>query len=386
MSRSPTTSRMPRRLRRRPLLLTAAIVAVNRVHRFRARRRAAAWAIVTVLGALLVVMLAFGGWAGAAIHATLRHREVVVAVSALYAASLISSRWRSAEAARAHSWLIATTLVHGEWAATARLLTVLALLWRLAAAAALIALASLNPEVTIRQTLTLSGLMSLGGLIGAPIGWWLARRAKPRRKASSRYTPRPKTAGVPGLSSSALSRWPIVQALAWGRPENARMLLAAAILTVPGGTPVLGAVLMLAAWVAVSYLAAVFVAVPYVARSASAWLRSTPISFWGFAWPIARRAFLHQVCGTLLGMGVMVMAGSPPSSAMYLGTLWMTVVVLTAALSLADGYRARSSTVRPSLSVLATLLAEELAHGLGISLALLLTALHLRAGARHGRA
>jgi hypothetical protein len=115
-------------------------------------------------------------------------------------------------------------------------------------------------------------------------------------------------------------------------------------------------------------------------------LRSTPITFWEFAWPLARRALLHQLCGALIAMGVMLMLGSSLFIAIYFGTLWLTLVVLTAALSLADCYRARSHMVKTTLSMLTTLLAEERGHGWGISLALLLTALHLRMGASHARA
>jgi hypothetical protein len=187
-------------------------------------------------------------------------------------------------------------------------------------------------------------------------------------------------------SAAGLSRWPVAQALAWARPENARLLLATAILTIPGGVGPLAATGLLASWIVVSYLGALLWAVPRVARAASDWLRATPITFWSFAWPLARRMLLHQLGGTLIGVAVMLMLGTAPSTAVYAGTVWLTLVVLVTTLSFAECYRARSPVAKITLSMLAVLLAEQRGRGWGISLAILLAALHMRGGTRHARA
>lgn len=64
----------------------------------------------------------------------------------------------------------------------------------------------------------------------------------------------------------------------------------------------------------------------------------------------------------------------------------MTIFVTTAAISLADCYRARSPAVKTTFSIVSALVVEERAHGWGISLALLLAALYLRMGASYERA
>ncbi len=97
------------------------------------------------------------------------------------------------------------------------------------------------------------------------------------------------------------------------------------------------------------------------------------------------RALLHQVCGTLIGTTVLAAMGSPPATAFYGGVLWLSLVALATAVSLADCYRGRSPTVKLSLAVATTLLAEERGHGWGISFAVLFGALHLHRGATHER-
>ena len=121
-------------------------------------------------------------------------------------------------------------------------------------------------------------------------------------------------------------------------------------------------------------------------RAAGQWLRSTPITFWAFAWPLARRMLLHQVVGTLAGVAIMLLLGAPPRVALYIGTLWLALVVVVTAVSLADCYRARSPAVKLVLSTLAVLVTEQRWRGWGIALAMLVTAVHLRGGTRYARA
>jgi hypothetical protein len=82
----------------------------------------------------------------------------------------------------------------------------------------------------------------------------------------------------------------------------------------------------------------------------------------------------------------MLALGATPSAAIYLGAVWLTLVVLTAAAGLADCYRGRPPAVKTIFSAAAAVLAEQRVHGVGISIALLLTVVHLQIGARHERA
>jgi len=323
--------------------------------------------------------------AARAMQQALGYSGIVVAASGLYAASLMSRRRRTVATMRAKSWLVATPRIsHGS--AQTVLLTTLPLLWRLAVAVTSALLTSLNTAVSVEQSLQLSALITIGVAVGGPCGWWLSRRAPSRGNDGSRYTLRPKHGTHMVPSSAALSHWPIAQAFAWGRPENARLLLGAAILTVPGGTGILGALFILVTWTVGSYLIALLIAIPHVGRSASQWLRSTPVTFWTFAWPLARRALLHQLLGTLIAMGITLALSASLLTVVYFGAVWLMLVVLSAAVSLADCYRGRAPWTKTTLSMLTALLAEERVHGLGISIALLMTVLHLRIGANHVRA
>lgn len=376
----------PRWLRRHPLALTAVIGIANRLRRLAATRRPFLIVLaMTLLGALALTLLVSSGGAVYAMQHALEYWAIAVAASALYFASLISRRRRAIETERATSWLVATPLVSHS-SGRSLLLTSLPLLWRLAAAVAAAFLMSLDSAVGIEQSLRLSALVTIGAGVGGPSGWWLSRRSADRRSEGSRYTLRRKHGTQTAPSSAALSYWPIAQAFAWGRPENARLLLGAAILTVPGGTGVLGGLFILVTWSVGSYLAALLVAIPHVGREASQWLRSTPVTFWAFAWPLARRALLHQLLGTVIAMATLLALGASLATAVYFGVLWLVLAVLTAAISLADCYRARSPGAKTALSAIMALLAEQRMHGLGIAIAVLLTILHLRIGVSHERA
>ena len=320
-----------------------------------------------------------------AIEQALDHPAIVVVAAALYSAALIPKRRRAAAAAAAGSWLVATPRARRARGTTVFAMVLASLVLRWLAAAVVALLACSNAEVSLEQSVTLLGLLAAGCAAGVPLGWLVLRRDKTRRE-SSRYTRRSKAVSSTRPSASALSRWPIAQALAWARPENSRLLLLVAILTVPGGIGPIAAAGMLASWAIVSYLGALLAAVPLVARAASDWLRSTPITFSAFAWPFARRELLHQLGGTFVGVGVMVMAGAEPLTAIHVGAVWLSLVALVTAITLADCYRARSPLVKLTLSLLAVLLAEQRAHGWGIALAMLLTGLCLRGGTRHARA
>jgi hypothetical protein len=260
------------------------------------------------------------------------------------------------------------------------------LMWRTTAAVAFALLLSLDASVSAEQSLQLSLMIAVGSAFGGPCGWWLSRGSAARGKPTSRYTPRTRPKTITAPSTDAFAHWPIAQAFAWGRPENARLLLGAAILSVPGGTGVLGALLILGTWTAGYYLVGLLIAVPHVGRSALQWLRSTPITFWAFAWPLVRRALAHQVIGTFTAVGVALALGASLSTAMYLGVVWLALVVLIWTISLVDMYRARPFATKTAMSALAALLAEARVHGLGLLIAVFVTVLHLHLGASHERA
>jgi len=376
---------IPRWLHRHPLALTTAVALANRFRRLGRRLPVSSLVAITVLLALLLALVVAGDWPRFVMQQALTYSAIVVAASSLYAASLMSRHRRAIETARAKAWLVATPLA-SRGSMRTLLFTVLPLMWRTTAAVTVAVLLSLDASVSVEQSLQLSAMIAIGSAVGGPCGWWLSRGAAIRGKPTSRYTPRrrPKTSITP--STDALAHWPIAQAFAWGRPENARLLLGAAVLTIPGGTGILGALFILGTWTVGYYLVALLIAIPHVGRSALQWLRSTPVTFWAFAWPLVRRALLHQVIGTLAAMGVALALSASLSTAMYLGVIWLALVVLIWTISLADAYRARSFATKAAISTFAALLAEARVHGLGVLIAVFVTALHLHLGASHERA
>jgi len=374
---------IPHWLRRHPLILAAVLSVINYLQQRARQSPRTIWLIaaISVPGGILVSSLISNSNTALAMQSVLNYGSFVVAASGLYSMSAVSRLIRKAEAARAQSWLAAALRVNDRSASTIAPFIALALLWRYAVTIASARLLSLNSEVSAPQSLRLVTLITIGGVLGSLSAWALSRRARKRLHEGSRYVPRTKHAAQTIPSNAALSHWPIAQAFAWSRPENTRLLLGIALISLPAGMGALGAISVLVTWIIGSYLIALLVAVPCAARSASDWLRSTSIGFWAFAWPLARRALLHQFCGTLTAMGIMLLLGASLPTAVYLGTLWLALAVTAIAISLADCYRSRFRTAKTALSIATALAAEERAQGWGISLALLLTVWHLRIGA-----
>lgn len=379
--------RFPRWLRHRPALLSAAIGEVNRLRRIaKSPRRRWVVGFALALAATITGIVAADATTARAVAEALMHPALVVAGAGLYGAWLVPLRRRAARLGHEGSWLVATPLAPGAWGLPILAAVLRDLVVRWFAAAFLAVLASINTAVTIRQALTLLALLTAGIAIGAIFGGLLGwRREKPRLERS-RYVPRPKPHALTRPSADGLSRWPVAEALAWARPENARLLLAAAILTIPGGVGPGAALGLLGSWVVACYLGALLLALPRAARAACAWLRSTPITFWAFAWPLARRMLLHQLVGTLAAVAIMLLLGAEPPTALYTGTLWLALVALVTAVSLAECFRARSHGPKIVLSTLAVLGTELRWRGWGLALAILVAAVHLRGGLRHARA
>jgi hypothetical protein len=158
------------------------------------------------------------------------------------------------------------------------------------------------------------------------------------------------------------------------------VLLIVALFAVQGGASILSGLTVVAMWVVAAYLGGLLAAVVQVSREASAWLRCTPIKFHAFAWPIARRALLHQALGTAGAVAVMIAQGATPAMAIYCGVLWLSMVVLIFTISLAESYRAGSPTLKIALSVSAMAAIEIRQHAWSIPLAAFLVVWQVRAG------
>ncbi|HZF28267.1 MAG TPA: hypothetical protein VE907_04055 [Gammaproteobacteria bacterium] len=377
---------LTRALRRQPSLLAGAVGALNFMGRLPRTRSAIVGLSIAALAAAIVLSVAARGQAAWAVRLLLERGELFALGWAIYTAALVVRRRREVAAAASRSWLVATPAATRGRAATGALLVAASLLWQLLAALALALLLCVDAAVTLEQAMRLAAWAAAGAGLGALLGTALPRAPDAERNPASRYTRRPRAERGVTPSAAPLSGWPAAQALAWSRPENARWLVLVAILSVPTGAGAIGGVSILATWLGASYLVATLAALPRVAREAAAWLRSTPLDFWAFAWPMARSALWQQAAGAVVAAIVMVAAGASPLDALELGCLWLALVVLVAAVSLADCYRGQSPLAKIWLSALSALLAEQRVRGLGVALALAVTAWHLRPGATNERA
>jgi len=294
--------------------------------------RAAAY----LLGAVAIAAFALADRAAFVAETALSHGGIVAVAAGLLALSLVSRIRHRVRTALTHSWLIATPALRRRRTATKVLLFSSALLGRWLILLLLIFALSLDSSVSFGQCLSLAALATTGAAFGVLVAWAVSRRQIRSRREDSRYTRHPAAAGELTPSSEALSQWPIAQAFAWSRPENARVLLAAMILSVPGGMGIIGSLAVLVAWGLGSYLAAVSIAVPHVARTASQWLRSSPMSFRRFAWSLSWRALLHQLCGTVIAAVGLVSAGVTVVTVAYWSLLWLMLCVTMAAIGLAE--------------------------------------------------
>lgn len=387
MSCFSPSCRTPSWLRRHPHLLARWLAANNAMHRFTQDRRRAATIISAASIAAFALLYATASAGAVELIEPLRpYWPLVALLAALHAAMTVTRRLGRLEAARSSSWLAAAPVQFSSLRFTERLVSMAPVFLQWFAMSVLIAMLAGAEAASVRSALALIAALSAGAAGGLVLGLWMPQSQSKARPSyePSRYARAARVADVQSLrpSNTALSRWPVNLALSWGRPENARVLLLIALCAVQGGTSILGGLTVIAMWVAAAYLGSLLAATMQVAREASVWLRSTPVKFHAFAWPIARRALLHQVLGTVGAAGVMMALGASPSMVSYLSALWLAVVVLVCAVSVAECYRARSPALKLMLSLCAMAAIEIRQHAWSIPLAVLLAAWHLRAGAK----
>jgi hypothetical protein len=370
-------------LRRHPLLLAEWLAARNLLRRAQAHAAAVLAISVAIIGVIAVVLLTFAPRFAAVFDGLLTYRVLMVIVIALYAAFVVGGRRQRAEIRYTQFWLAAAPVHQYSRTLAIVVVTLLPLLAQLFVLCVLFAAmgtaggadASVVGEATMWVAVAIA--------IGSAVGWWSARRSRADALEGSRYigAVKPRSATVP--SATALSGWPLAQVRAWGRPENLRILvLIPALFAVQAGSSALHGLSVIAIWVLGGYLGGLVGAVWQTARSASHWLRSTPIPFAQFAWALTRRALLYQVIGTLVAAAMMIGLGAPWSSALYLGALWLSIVLLSCSIAVADSYRSRPPLARMVLSFAALAIVEARTYGWSIPIAALLAAWHLRAGAK----
>lgn len=369
-------------LRRHPLLLAEWLALRNLLVRARGHALMVAAAGTAVVGALALLLLTLHSAFPAVFAWLLTYRVLTLVVVCACSALAVSRARRVAETRYEQFWLAAAPVKQYSRTLAILAIAVLPIALQLLAVCALLAAMALVADVDLGRAGELMLWITGATAVGAVAGWWSARRSRTHAREGSRYVRhvKPRKDTVPSVA--ALSSWPLAQVRAWGRPDNLRILLMAAMLGVQAGSSALVGLSVVAIWLLGGYLAGLLTAVLQTASMASRWLRSTPIPFAQFAWAVTRRALLYQVAGAAAAVVLMVVLGSPLLNALYLGALWLATVVLACSIRLAECYRARSSPVRLVVSFAALAAVETREQGWSIAIAAVLAAWHLRAGTK----
>ena len=373
-------------LLRHPHLLARWLAANNALRRFgRDRSRVVGSAGVALFAGFALLYAAVAAARAGAVELIELLRSywpAIVLLAALHAAMTAARRSHRIAAAQSKSWLAAAPIRPASVRLAQLFLSIAPIILQWFAISAVIAVIAGAESASPRSALLLIAALSAGVAGGLLVGLWAPQPRAGKAYEGSRYVhaARPLSAQPLRPSNAALSRWPVNLTLAWGRPENARVLLLVALFAVQGGASILSGLTVIAMWVMAAYLSSLLAAVVQVSRQAGAWLRSTPIRFHAFAWPIARRALLHQALGTTGAVAVMIALGATPAMALYCGALWLTLVVLIFTISLAESYRAGSPALKIALSVTAMAAIEVRQHAWSIPLAAFLAIWQLRAG------
>jgi hypothetical protein len=370
-------------LRRHPLLLAEWLAARNLLRRAKAHSAVVLVASCGVLGALAVLLLTFAPRFDALFNGLLDYRVLTIAAVAIYAAFAVGGRRQRAEIHYTQFWLAAAPVRQYSRTLAILVVTLLPLAVQLLGVCVLFAAMGIVGNVDAMVVGEAMLWVAAATAIGAAVGWWSARRSRADVLEGSRYVGAVKARSETIPSTAALSGWPLAQVRAWGRPENLRILvLIPALFAVQAGSSALHGLSVIAIWILGGYLGGLLTAVSQTARSASDWLRSTPLPFAQFAWALTRKALLYQVVWTAIAAALMVSLGAPLQSALYVGALWLTIVVLSCSIAVADSYRSRTPHVRMILSFATLVVVEVRAHGWSIPIAALLAAWQLRAGAK----
>jgi hypothetical protein len=369
-------------LQRHPLLLAEWLALRNLFTRARAHATKVVAAGLATIGASAVLLLTLRSQFPPAIAALLTYRVLTMIVIGAYAFSVVGKQRRRAEVRYTQFWLAAAPVRQYSRALAILVVSLLPLAAQLLAVCVLLAVMGVVGGVDAASVGELMLWIAAATVLGAAVGWWSARRSRADAMEGSRYVRQPKARTNTVPSVAALSGWPVAQVRAWGRPENLRVLLMIAMLAVQAGSSALVGLSVVAMWLLGGYLAGLLAAVLQTANQASRWLRSTPLPFAQFAWAVSRRALAYQVVLTTLAVGLMVILGAPVLSALYIGGLWLTIVLLACSIGLAESYRARPPLIRMALSFAAVAVVEAREYGWSIPIAAALAAWHLRAGAK----
>lgn len=327
----------PAPLQRHVALLVEWLRLTNALKGWRWREQGG-WIVLVVAAVALLALLS--NRLATAVELLSDYWLLTAVVTTVYAASSVANRRRRIHELHLQSWLIAAPISQASVRASQAIRTLAPLTAQFLVVISLILLMSGEGRVIAAIT--------AGLLVGAALGWRASIERSGERTPGSNYV-RVKRSG----GAQALSGWPIAQVLAWSRPENSRYVLIVALFAVQGGSSAILGLSVVALYFIGSYLAALLSALISVAKAASAWLRSTPMSLSDFVWILCRRALLHQVVGTALAATFMLLLGAPLLATLQIAALWLSLVISVSGCALVDCYQGRSPRMKVALCFVA---------------------------------
>jgi hypothetical protein len=295
---------------------------------------------IVLAAAAVAVIVALSTRLAAAGNLLADYWLLTAAATAVYAASSVARRRPRIHELHLQSWLIAAPIPDASVRGSQAIRTLSPIIFQFVGV--LLLAAGLNFAGKAIAAI------AAGLFIGAALGLRASVEPANERRPASNYVRTRQSRGA-----QALSRWPIAQVLAWSRPENSRYVLVVALFAVQGGSSAILGLSVVALYFIGSYLAALLSALITVAKSASAWLRSTPMSLSEFVWMLSRRALIHQVLGTTLAAAFMLLVGAPLMPTLQIAALWLSLVLSVSGCALVDCYRGRSPAMKVAMCFVA---------------------------------
>jgi hypothetical protein len=151
------------------------------------------------------------------------------------------------------------------------------------------------------------------------------------------------------------------------------------IATMPAGTSAQAGACAVVVALLLSYAWALARAVPQTASEAARWLQGTPMRFLAFAWPLMRRALVHQAALSAGAAALLLPLGAQLEDVLYLALAWLVLVLTVWTLWLRGSFHGERVVSRAMVSVATTLGVEHYLRGYGFACALLWAMWNLRA-------
>ena len=209
-----------------------------------------------------------------------------------------------------HSWLAALPLGEQAFAVAARRSVAAVLAITLAMALSLLFALGWLVALPVQSMVTMALLLTTGALLGAVIGWTLARKA-----------PRPKRIRLPNIATHAetrrfeLGRWPVSHSRAHADFALHARAIGALLLSLPIGVPALVVIAIIVFGLMALVIFDITRALLTTTNQAGAWLRSLPLNPHQATLALGGRSLLAAIAATFLLVVAILPAGIRGSTA-----------------------------------------------------------------------